>query len=493
MKNIKLFILTLPFVFCIQSTKAQITGVIPGFKSTASLENMEGVKIPIKSDKQGRFNVNITQLKKGFYTITDIGAIYLEPYYSFAISKVKDGYKFTGKGEVENNLIQEFGQPVPNLQTNSGYGLSMRMFLTEPAEFVPILDAYEKRELRKLERSKSSFFKTIKTQDFAFAKRSMLANYLRFYGLDSSKGDSLKKYLDIPLAQRKKDHAARQYKAYLAQFSKKLTDEERKKLNEIAFINWDPNQEVLFKNSEEYRNVISNRLNFLTYAKERAKLRDSLKSDERVKLLVIGKEITNPYINDYFTAENVALLIKKSTDVSAINEVYIAFMKRPGNPKYKEQVSLAYQSLKETEKNAVAPDFSYPNSKGELVTLKSMRGRYVYIDLWATWCAPCIAELPDLKKVGTLFNDKKINFVSISVDKAKNKKEWLDFLKSNDLQGTQLMADHDFDSDFVKKFGVMSIPRFILIDPEGKVIDKDAKRPSNPALIAQLNGLLDGK
>ncbi|MBB2148333.1 TlpA family protein disulfide reductase [Pedobacter gandavensis] len=492
MKNIKPFILILPFVFCLQSTQAQITGVIPGFKSTALLENIEGVKIPVKADQEGRFKVNTAQLKKGFYTITDIGTVYLEPSYSVAISKVNKGYVFTGVGAVENNLIQEFNQPIPNLQTNSGYGVSMAMLLTEPDQFIPLLDAYEKEANLKLEKSKRIFFKTIKSQDIAYAKRYFLFNYIRFYGLDSTKKDSLNKYLRTPLAQRTKDHAQKQYKAYLAQFTKKFTAEERKKVSEMAFTDWDPNNELLFKNSGEYRTAISNRLNFLTYAKEREKLRDSLKSEERVKLLIIEKELTNPYINEYFTAESVILLIKKSTETSAINDVYAAFMKRPGNPMYKEKVSLAYQYLKGTEKNALAPDFSYPNSKGTLVTLKSMRGKYVYIDLWATWCVPCIAELPDLKKLGVLYGDKKISFVSISVNEASTKQVWLDFLEKNNLPGIQLMADQDFSSDFVKKFGVNSIPRFILIGPDGRVIDNDAKRPSNPALVTQLNGLFEG-
>lgn len=493
MKCIRTIIQTLCFIFCLQSVQAQISGVIPGLKSAAFIENKEGVKVPLKEDMEGRFHVNIKQLKKGFYTITTIGDVYLEPYYSLQVSKVKDDYLFRGKGEVENNLIQEMNRPFQKLESNNGYGLLFSILLTEPDKLVPILDDYEKQADRMLGKSKNVFFKTIKTQDMAFLKRGILNNYMRFYGLDSTKMDSLKKYLSIPLANRTKDHQQKLYQAYLTQFSKKFTEEERTKLNELTYLNWDPNDELLFKNSADYRIAISNRLNFLTYAKDQSKLRDSLKSDEKVKLLMIKKQITNPYINDYFTAETMVMLIKKAAGVSEIEEVYKEFMERPRSAKSKADVLLVYHHLKETEKNAIAPDFSYLNGNGNSITLKGMKGKYVYIDLWATWCAPCIAELPDLKKVQQLFSGKNINFVSISVDEIKNKQAWLNFLKGNDLSGIQLIADRAFDSDFVKKFGVTSIPRFILIGPDGKVIDNNAKRPSNPALTTQLKALLEGK
>lgn len=140
--------------------------------------------------------------------------------------------------------------------------------------------------------------------------------------------------------------------------------------------------------------------------------------------------------------------------------------------------------------NAVAPNFDYENHKGGKVSLESLKGKYVYVDVWATWCGPCRAEIPFLKTAEEKYHGKNIEFVSISVDVDKDHEKWKTFVTDKALGGTQLYADKNWNSDFIKAFGINSIPRFILIDPNGVVVDADAKRPSNPKLLEQLDGLV---
>jgi thiol-disulfide isomerase/thioredoxin len=141
-------------------------------------------------------------------------------------------------------------------------------------------------------------------------------------------------------------------------------------------------------------------------------------------------------------------------------------------------------------KGQPAPAFTYENHKGGTTSLSDLKGKYVYIDLWATWCGPCRQEIPFLQKVEEKFHDKKIAFVSLSIDAMKDHDKWKKFVTDKNLGGVQLMADKDWQSSFPKAFGVNSIPRFILIDPQGNVVDADAKRPSDPELTAQLETLL---
>lgn len=141
--------------------------------------------------------------------------------------------------------------------------------------------------------------------------------------------------------------------------------------------------------------------------------------------------------------------------------------------------------------NSKAPNFDYENAKGGKTTLESLKGKYVYIDVWATWCGPCRAEIPSLKKVEEKYHGKNIEFVSISVDVEKDHEKWKTFVKEKELGGTQLYADKNWLSDFIKAFNINSIPRFILIDPKGNVVDADAARPSDPRLQEQLSGLLN--
>lgn len=133
-------------------------------------------------------------------------------------------------------------------------------------------------------------------------------------------------------------------------------------------------------------------------------------------------------------------------------------------------------------------NFVYENHAGGTTSLESLRGKFVYVDVWATWCGPCRAEIPSLKKIEERYHSKKIEFVSISIDDKKDYEKWRKFVTDKQLGGVQLYADGT--SEFIKYFAVNSIPRFILIDPDGNVLDSDAKRPSDDKLQVQLDGLL---
>ena len=127
---------------------------------------------------------------------------------------------------------------------------------------------------------------------------------------------------------------------------------------------------------------------------------------------------------------------------------------------------------------------NYENSNGGTTSLSDLKGKYVYIDVWATWCAPCKAEIPHLKALEKDFHGKNIEFVSISVDKPEAHEAWSQMVKNEGLSGIQLFADNNFESAFIAEYEINSIPRFILLDPEGNIVDADANRPSNPNLKA---------
>ncbi|MEE9350488.1 MAG: TlpA disulfide reductase family protein [Flavobacteriaceae bacterium] len=137
-----------------------------------------------------------------------------------------------------------------------------------------------------------------------------------------------------------------------------------------------------------------------------------------------------------------------------------------------------------------SPQFNYENYKGGKTSLKSLKGKYVYVDVWATWCGPCKAEIPHLQKLEKEFHNKNIEFVSISVDKKDKHDAWRQMIKDKEMSGIQLFADNDWKSDFVKAYGINGIPRFILIDPKGNVVNSDASRPSEPSTKALFDKIL---
>lgn len=166
---------------------------------------------------------------------------------------------------------------------------------------------------------------------------------------------------------------------------------------------------------------------------------------------------------------------------------------------YKGYIGEAIALKRDLPKGAPSPIFeNYENYAGGTTSLSDLKGKYVYIDIWATWCGPCIAEIPSLKKVETAYHDKNIEFVSISTDNGRGYKEktveaskigWKKMIEKKELSGIQLFADNAFDSDFIKAYKINAIPRFLLIDPEGNIISADAPRPSDPKLIELFNEL----
>lgn len=137
-----------------------------------------------------------------------------------------------------------------------------------------------------------------------------------------------------------------------------------------------------------------------------------------------------------------------------------------------------------------SPTFiNYENHKGGTTSLKDLKGKYVYIDVWATWCGPCIAEIPSLKEIEQKYHDKNIAFVSISIDKESAYEKWKKMVVEKELGGIQLLADNDWKSQFVQDYKINGIPRFILIDPNGNIINPDAPRPSSPKLVEVFDNL----
>ena len=152
------------------------------------------------------------------------------------------------------------------------------------------------------------------------------------------------------------------------------------------------------------------------------------------------------------------------------------------------------KAIAHLKKGNPAPEFNdFEHFDGGTKSLKDFRGNYVYIDVWATWCRPCIAEIPYLQRLEKQFEGKNISFVSISTDNdrrssgswEKAHSKWYNMVKAKNLGGTQLWAGKEgghFSSDYY----VNSIPRFILIDPEGNLINHNERRPSHPDIAQYL-------
>ena len=148
-------------------------------------------------------------------------------------------------------------------------------------------------------------------------------------------------------------------------------------------------------------------------------------------------------------------------------------------------VTVNKKKKKELKEGDQAPTFKYLDINGKEVSLSDLKGKYVYIDVWATWCGPCQYELPHLKELEKKMHGKKIVFVSISCD--KDKAAWEKMVKEQGLGGVQL--HNGGDREVMTAFGIRGIPRFILLDKEGKIVNPNMTRPSNPETEKTLKAL----
>ena len=147
-------------------------------------------------------------------------------------------------------------------------------------------------------------------------------------------------------------------------------------------------------------------------------------------------------------------------------------------PQYKNKLEELAQPWEALAAGNPAPDLELHTLDGETAHLSDFKGRYVYVDFWATWCGPCKAEIPHLEKMQETLKDANVAFVSISVDNTKE--PWLQMVEEKDLKGTQLHEGSSADQ-IKSEYLVYSIPRFVIIDPEGKIVDAQAPRPSGDA------------
>ncbi len=142
----------------------------------------------------------------------------------------------------------------------------------------------------------------------------------------------------------------------------------------------------------------------------------------------------------------------------------------------------------------IKPDDAYPSLDNlktindEYVNLSDFKGKYVFLDIWATWCGPCKAQMPYLKKLEKEYHNKNIVFVSLSIDKAKAENKWKQMVNDMQLGGIQLIMDYNNKkhTDFLAHFNAKTIPRFILFGPNGNVIHPNTPKPVDQALLKEL-------
>ena len=121
----------------------------------------------------------------------------------------------------------------------------------------------------------------------------------------------------------------------------------------------------------------------------------------------------------------------------------------------------------------VIPDFELPDVNGNMVNIKSFRGKYVLVDFWASWCGPCRGENPNVVAAYNRYKGRNFTVLGISLDKSKE--PWLEAIKKDGLVWQHISDLKGWSNAVAQQFGIQSIPQNFLIDPSGVVIGKNLR------------------
>lgn len=173
----------------------------------------------------------------------------------------------------------------------------------------------------------------------------------------------------------------------------------------------------------------------------------------------------------------VALRELAGSDIN-LKEIEPEFLKLSKNVRNSNQGKAFAQLIfaaKATAVGAIAMDFTQNDTLDNPISLSDFRGKYVLLDFWASWCAPCRIENPNVVKAFNQYKDRDFTVLGVSLDQPGAKQKWIDAIHKDNLTWTHVSDLKFWDNAVARQYGIRAIPQNLLIDPSGKIIAKNIR------------------
>ncbi|MDB5262828.1 MAG: alkyl hydroperoxide reductase, partial [Adhaeribacter sp.] len=177
-------------------------------------------------------------------------------------------------------------------------------------------------------------------------------------------------------------------------------------------------------------------------------------------------------------------LINPDEEFAFADSMATTFNQTLPDSKYTKALTTKLSGLRNLALGQPAPDISLPTPDGKSVALSSLRGKYVLIDFWASWCGPCRQENPNVVRMYNLYKDKGFEIFGVSLDESKDK--WLKAIAMDKLTWPHVSDLKGWESSAAKLYNIQAIPQTLLLDKEGNIIAKNLRGPSLEEKLASL-------